>query len=153
MNTEQTNPEHDSQDLPTLDPVDNPISMAKVIELRNKGLTYKEIGQIFGCSKQAIHQRLQPFIPSIDNLKTSKHHRADTLHVINDTLLNSLTGDDIKKSSPYQRVGMFGVLYDKERLERGESTQNVAYKDQSQAMGALDKEIKAIEAELGADDE
>ena len=41
-------------------------------------------------------------------------------------ILNNLTDDDIKKGSMLQKATAVGILYDKERLERGQSTENVA---------------------------
>ena len=38
----------------------------------------------------------------------------------------NLTEADIKKMSPAQRITAAAILYDKARLERGESTQNVS---------------------------
>jgi hypothetical protein len=123
------------------------IPISKIIELRNKKLTYSQIGKILGCSRENICMRLQPFRHSIENIKQVKDNRADTLAVISDTVLNSLTIEDIKKASAYQRVGMFGILYDKERLERGESTQNVAYANLSDK--DLDTKIQELERKLG----
>lgn len=40
--------------------------------------------------------------------------------------LQALTAEDIKKASPRDKAIIFGTLYDKERLERGQSTVNLA---------------------------
>ena len=42
-----------------------------------------------------------------------------------------------------------GILYDKERLERGESTQNVAYADLTRDHNKLREKRLALEKELG----
>ena len=102
------------------------ISLAKIIELRNKKLSYAQIGKIVGCSKENVIQRIKPFQTSIDNLPSIKENRADLLATVSDTILNSLTEADIKKAPAGQRVMMYGILYDKERLERGQATQNIA---------------------------
>ena len=124
----------------TLDYKHTVIPLAKIIELRNKQLTYKQIGNIIGCSKQAIHQRLKPYLPAIDNLPCVKSNRADTLTVVSDTILNSLTEADIKKAPAGQRVMMYGILYDKERLEREQSTANVSVR--MATIAALQREIE-----------
>ena len=133
--------------------LDDTIPIGKLIELRNKGLSHSEIGKIVGCSKQNISERLQPCIKDIDNLKSFKENKADILAIHQSRLLNNLTTEDIKKSSGYQKVGMFSVLHNQERLERGESTSNIAYADMTKNMAELQAKRKALEAELGMDNE
>jgi hypothetical protein len=79
-----------------------------------------------GRSKQAVHQRLQPYKDAIENLPAFKENRADIFAIHQQRLLNSLTDDDIKRIPPGSRFTGVGILYDKERLERGESTANVS---------------------------
>ena len=38
------------------------IDLNKAIELRSKGLTYQDIAEYFGVSKQAVQHKLQPFM-------------------------------------------------------------------------------------------
>jgi hypothetical protein len=42
-------------------------------------------------------------------------------------LLKHIDNAKLEKASAYQLVGSLALLYDKERLERGQSTQNVSY--------------------------
>jgi hypothetical protein len=63
-----------------------------------------------------------------------------------------LSNADIQKASPYQRVGMFGILYDKERLERGQTTENIGYMDYNRALEQVMAERNKLQAELGLDD-
>ena len=147
-------PSSDNQaELPTLlDPIDDTIPLNKIIELRNKRLSFSEIGKILGCTKQNISQRLQPLLNEVDNLKSFKENKADILAVQQARLLNHLTTEDIKKSSAYQKVGMFSVLHNQERLERGESTANIAYADLSGKLEEVQAKRKALEVELGIQD-
>jgi len=144
VKTETSTPD---EEIPTLDPdsmtkPQKDIPISAIVEYRNKGLTYREIGELLGCTKQNIHERLQPFIASIDTLPAVKGTRADVLAVVSDGILNSLTTEDIKKSSAYQKVGMYALLYDKERLERGESTQNVAHAHVSRDLQEILTELR-----------
>ena len=143
----QINTENTPQLL--VDKVEPTIPIARIIELRNKKLTYEEIATLLNCSTQNIHQRLQPFAKSIDSLPSIKENRADVLAIYNDMILNSLNPDEIKKAPARDKVWMYGVLYDKERLERGQTTSNVGYADYTRELRDLDKEILALEAELG----
>jgi len=128
----------------------NPIiDLDRAIDLRLKGLTYQEIATIFGVTKSAVSERLTGYIAENIDVQGFKTHRAEILAGKQAEIIKSLTDDDIKKSSPYQRVGMFGILYDKERLERGQSTANVAYADYSRDLKEMDREIVELEAELG----
>ena len=149
-NAEQTteNPE----DLPELNYINTVIPLSKIIELRNKGLSYTDIGSLLGCTRENICQRLKPYRSEVDNLKSFKDNKADILAVHQSRLLNNLTDEDIKKSSGYQKVGMFSVLHNQERLERGESTQNIAYADLTKNMTELQAKRKALEIELGIED-
>ena len=101
------------------------IDVSKALELRLKGMTYRDIAKYFGCKHQSVWGQLQGLVPENVDLAAYKQHRADILAGKQGEIIKSLTVDDIKKATAYQRVGMFSLLYDKERLERGESTQNI----------------------------
>ena len=137
------------KDNKSLTVINEVIPIARIIELRGKQLTYEEIGSILGCSRENICQRLHGYKASIDNLKSVKGHRADTLAVVGDTILNSLTPDDIKRSTAYQKVGMYSLLYDKERLERGQSTENIGYYDYTKGLDKVIEERDRLQLELG----
>ena len=128
--------------------------LARLIELRNKRLTYKEIGAIIGVSEQAVYQRLSIFKPSVDNLDSVKANRADTFAVVGDGLLNSLSEDDVKSASLLQRVTAVGILYDKERLERGQSTANISVVDLTLSLAEITRQREDLERQVvGARDE
>ncbi len=78
-----------------------------------------------GKSKQAVHQRLQPYKDAIENLPAFKENRADIFAIHQQRLLNSLTDDDIKRIPPGSRFTGVGILYDKERLERHQTSENI----------------------------
>ena len=106
-----------------------------------------------GVSKQAIHQRLQPYKDAIDNLPTFKEYRADLFAVQQSRLLNSLTDKDIKKMAPASRITSAAIMYDKERLERGKSTENISYADMESDRAAIKAEMAQLRKELGEEDE
>jgi hypothetical protein len=114
----------------TLDTVDDfpdkPVPIEKLLKWRKQGLSYDEIGSMIGRSKQAVHQRLQPYKDAIENLPAFKENRADIFAIHQQRLLNSLSDDDIRKIPPGSRFTGVGILYDKERLERGQSTGNIS---------------------------
>jgi len=118
------------------------IPIEVIITYRKKGLTTQEIGTLLGCSHSAIVQRLRDYKGYIDNIGAIKQNKSDLLHIKQAQLLNHLTLDEIKKASAYQKVGMFGLLYDKARLEDNKSTSNVSYADMTARMQALDKQLE-----------
>ena len=133
--------------------IDDVIPISKIIELRKRGLTYKEIGNILGCTRQNIELRLRPFKAEIEALPSFKEQKADVLAVFQQKILNSLTPGDIKSMPVGSRLTGFGILYDKERLERGQSTENVAYADMESDQAAIKAEMAQLRKELGEEDE
>ena len=101
------------------------IPIETIIEYRNKGLTYKEIGKLTGCSRQNIQQRLEIVEYSKEDLENFKKHRGDVFAFMQSKLINSIDLEEIKEMNPYQRIISTGILFDKERLQRGESTENI----------------------------
>ena len=128
------------------------IDVDKAIQLRCKGLSYAEIAVHFNVTGEAVRDRIGGLINTEFDLEAFKKNRADILSGKQLELIKSLTEEDVKKASPYQKVGMFALLYDKERLERGESTSNVAYADLSESLKGLQREEETLLAELGASD-
>jgi predicted DNA-binding protein YlxM (UPF0122 family) len=94
------------------------------LKLEN-GLSYSEIAAIEGVSPQAIHSSIKDLLPT-EETKTFQEHRADILAEIQRKLITCI--DDKLAKSLVERRGLvdFGILFDKERLERGQSTQNLA---------------------------
>lgn len=138
-------------ELGTLDPdtFTETIPLARIIELRNKKLTYDQIGKILGCTRQNIHERLKGLIPHIEGLQSFKDNDADVMTVLRSVILTSLTPEDIKKASAYQRVGMYGILYDKEALARGKVTEIIGYIDMNVAFAQVVAERAKLAKELG----
>jgi len=129
--------------IPTLRS-DAKIDLEKAIELRAKGLTYKDIGKHFGVSKESVHEVLHRYIPEELNPKVFREKRGDILAAKQEQVLLSLTEDDIKSIPPGSRATTFGILYDKERLERDLSTANVAYADITKSLAELEKEEEEL---------
>ena len=127
------------------------ITYAKAFELITvKGLSYREAAAIIGVKHPSLWEFCKNHdIPTTDSLEKYKQNKANILDAKGMQLLESLTTSDIKdKASPYQRVGMYGILYDKARLERGESTQNVAYRDIGESLDEIEKEIAALQGKV-----
>lgn len=124
------------------------IAIVDILEYKSQGLTHAEIGQLVGCSKQNISDRLKAFKTDFIGLETFKNKRADILALFQKRLLYSLTDKDIKKMPGGSRVLAVAQLFDKEQVERGKPTQIVGYQDIQGALGDVDSEIAALEAEI-----
>ena len=125
------------------------IPIESIIEYRRKGLTTREIAAILNCSHTNIVERLQTVSDEIDTLPDYKKHRADILAIRGRRVLNNITNEKLEKATAYQLTGMFGIINQHERLERGESTSNVGFADYTKKISDIDKEIEALEAEVG----
>lgn len=102
------------------------LDVSKMLELKTVNqLSYSEIAAIDGTTPQNIHSKIKDLLPT-EETKTYQEHRADILSNLQLKLLSNLDDDRLKKASAFQLVGAAGLLYDKERLERGQSTENIA---------------------------
>jgi len=115
------------------------VSSALNLKLNNK-LSYKQIAQIQGVSPQAIHQAIKDLLPNQET-ELYKNHRADIIAGLQAKILKSIDDEDIKKSPFGSRTLALCQLYDKERLERGKSTDNIL------AVHAIVAKIDKLEAE------
>jgi len=128
----------------TFDPVDllpeEPIPIETIIEYRTKHLTYAEIGKLTGCTKQNIHQRLQPIINQLNAHDNFKKHRADIFSIITQKGLRaylSLTTAEQKELIMKRGLVDVGIAYDKMKAELGEGIPDVAIHIVVQEMKAL----------------
>lgn len=104
------------------------IDTEKALELRLKGVSLKDIADHFGTSKQAVHQCLAKFTHLIDpdSLRTYRNHRGDVFALKQAAALSAMTDEKLEASSARDLATIAGILYDKERLETGQSTENHA---------------------------
>jgi|GEM_PF-3382772 len=102
------------------------ITLEEVVPLREKGLSYAQIGKLLGVSKQAVHQLFEKSDFDAGTVERFRKSRGSILAEKQRKLLNSIDDSEIKKMAPRDRILGFGILYDKERLETGRSTENVS---------------------------
>jgi hypothetical protein len=120
-----------------------PVDVNQAIDLKyNHHLSYDQIAKIQGVSPQAIHQKVKDLLP-IPETKVFQNHRADILSNLQLKLLSNLDDKRIKGMHGRDLVVSAGILYDKERLERGQSTEIISYD-----AGAIDARYQALQALL-----
>ena len=114
----------------TIDKVDTPhlkgIDINEIISLRQEGHSLDKIAEYLGCSKANIHNRLEPYKDDIDKLGFNKRNRSNILSMHQFRLLEQLTPTKLKEMSGLQITTAMCQLYDKERLETGQSTSNTS---------------------------
>ena len=100
----------------------------KIIELKetNPALTVREIATLTNCDHSNVVRVLQRYGIVAKEVKEFKDHRAEVLAGLQHKLIQSITADDIKKAPLGSRILAAAQLYDKERLETGKSTGNLA---------------------------
>lgn len=151
--TEPQETETQPQNIDVLDLMpDRPIPIETIIEYRAKKLTYKEIGKLTGCTKQNIHQRLQPIINQLNSHDNYKKNRAEVLSLATQKGINgylSLTDEETKDLVKKRGLVDFGIAYDKMCLEMGKSTSIIAFADYTKKIEEVDREIEVLEAEVG----
>jgi|GEM_PF-1828708 len=124
-----------------------PIPIETLITLRKeKKLSYSQIAKVVGCSKANVIERLKPFLDDIDRLPAYLRHRSNIYALYSRRILQSLTDTDLQKANLRDKVLSAAILYDKERLERGQSTSNIAYVDMIKAKQSLSQELVELES-------
>ena len=106
----------------------------KILEYQAKGLSNVEIGELCGVSEGTVRDHLRRF-RSFSELRQGvddfRQTRAEIFAGLQAKLLAAISTklDDDKelaKLSPYAMTGMMALIYDKERLEMGKSSSNIA---------------------------
>jgi len=101
-----------------------PINKLIQQKLENPNLSHKQLGKLNGISSPAVTALFKRHNVDIEQLEQFREHRADLLTLHQERVLSSITAEDLKKASARDKAIVFGTLYDKERLERGQSTSN-----------------------------
>lgn len=100
------------------------ISKALALKTEN-GLSYQQIADVTGVPKSTIHAALQDLLPSEDT-KTFQDNRAAILSNLQIKLIQQLDDERLKKMPAASAILAMCQLYDKERLEVGKTTSNIA---------------------------
>ncbi len=132
-------------ELPTSLKAPKNIPIESMLELAHKGLTDEQVASIIGCDRSNVSRRLQPYRDKLAVLDKHKQYRADILCLKGMSMLENITPAKLKKASARDLTTNYGILFDKERLERGQATSHVAYMDITKGLQEIEKEIQAIE--------
>jgi hypothetical protein len=89
-------------------------------------LSTREIAALADTDHTHVIKTLQRYGIERTHVEDYKGNRADVLAGLQHRLITSITDADIQKAPMGSRVLAAAQLYDKERLERGQSTSNQA---------------------------
>lgn len=141
----------------------------KVKALAAQGLNCKDIGAVVGVDQSTIWRFLDRAKVEAGHVKRYTENRADVLarmggrvagliEGVSDALLADIENGMLASCKTEVKAGILrdlsvvkGVIFDKERLERGQSTQNVSLigKMMGEAFGSVHKEAKPAPIEGG----
>lgn len=113
-------------------------------------LSIKEVARRLGVSHQVVSRRLRAVEGKITGVKHFKKHRADILAMKQSEIINGITEKEIEGASLQAKTAAFGVFFDRERLERGKSTENVLVAEIDLGIKELEEEEGKILKELNA---
>ena len=136
-----------------------PADLDKLKAQHTKGKTTRELGQEYGVAHTTIQRWLDQHAQQQRGVQQYKANRADILArvqsksiMLQEELIDDLLGDRLSGAlKPHQKTGLLialntihGTLYDKERLETGQSTQNhsIVAKMLSSAVSDIYKPLK-----------
>lgn len=121
-----------------------------ILALRESGLSYQDIGDLVGRSKQTIHRRLQRMDLDQRGLDTWRQRKADFLESLQARLVFSVTDQKLKSMSAAQAILSFCQVYDKTRTELGQPGQYIQYSDFQAELDDVNQQIQDLELELAA---
>jgi len=100
--------------------------LAEIMAYRGRGMSLSEIGRLTGRSKQAVSALCKRHGLDPGEVQRFRKDRGAILAVKQKLLLDGITPESVKQMAPRDRTVSFGILFDKERLETGQSTVNLA---------------------------
>lgn len=89
-------------------------------------LTTRQIGAIADCSHVNVITTLKRYGIDHNQLAAYKSNRADIFAGLQHRLISSITDEDLQKAPMGSRILAACQIYDKERIETGKSTNNIA---------------------------
>ena len=99
------------------------------------------MAEAVGCTVGNAGNQISRYITDFEGVNDYRENRSSILADKQRILIKSITDAEVKEMNVRDRVVAFGILYDKERLENGQSTQNVA-----SLHSIADRAIKAVSA-------
>ena len=103
------------------------IDTKAALRMKLKGVSDSDIAKSQGVTRGAVYKKLKPLlekIPGAEYRAEYQDQQADILDSLAAGIISSITQKDLKRASLLSKVNCMGVLIDKSRLIRGQSTSN-----------------------------
>ncbi|MHA2068554.1 MAG: helix-turn-helix domain-containing protein [Candidatus Thorarchaeota archaeon] len=103
------------------------VDLIAALNISNNNVT--QAAKILGVTPLAVRKRRNELPDGVlaDKIDDFRTHRADTFAQMQQIILRYITPDKLRKSSLQQLGTLFGIFYDKERLETGKPTEQIAH--------------------------
>jgi len=118
------------------------------LQTEHPHITRRELAKQADTSTSYVQEVLERYNLTKQNIDDFKDNRADVFAGLQHRIISSITEQDIQKAPMGSRVLAAAQLYDKERIERGLSTENVSYHVVTEDISKVNKEITRLEREL-----
>lgn len=124
------------------------IPMPLLIAELKAGKTARQIAEQYGVTPETVWGmcRRQGF--SVKTLETYKAQKADLLAFRQNQILEAMTPEKILGASLRDQATTFNILHNAERLERGQSTNNLSFGAITGELGEVEAQIAVLEAKL-----
>jgi hypothetical protein len=99
------------------------IFLAQQIKSDGKPWTHQEMADDLGCSRTAVTRALMKLPPALleaRDVTKFREKRADIFAEVQREIMKYITPEKLKNASLAQLGTLFGIFYDKERLEAGQ---------------------------------
>jgi len=123
-------------------------TMQIIIADSQAGKSIKQMAAAYGCTEQAIRSKCKKHGFSSVQLRSFKERRADIFAWKQSQLIEAMSKEKISGASLRDQATTFNILHNAERLERGQSTQNLDFNSLGAALSELEVEEARLKAEL-----
>lgn len=128
---------------------DGRIDLTEAFKLRYKhGLSYQQIADRFGVSKQSVHQRLtsiSELLPDRDEIETYRQLKTEMLDALEYKVYRKMLDDDKLKDASFNNLAYgFQNICTQNRLEKGQSTANIDIQTVTASLSEIEERRKKI---------
>lgn len=126
------------------------VDIDKLMLLKYKGNSNKDIAKIFNCCEEHIKVILDKFefaVPDKERVNIIKKYDIDKITSIQGHILDLLDRNMLSKCSGSQLAIIYGILFDKKQLAQNKPTINVSM-IKSGEVESLEVELKKVNSEL-----
>ena len=124
------------------------IPIEAMIDLKRKGLSNVQIGELLGCHDSTVSKRLKNISNDIDLTDRYIKHRPWIFAYEQNRIRQSITAADIAKAGLRDKMVSIGILHDHELKAAGLPTQIILYADAVKLKQQLADGRKALELEV-----